>query len=210
MFWHGRVTSPGGDDAWREEAVEILRRDGVLAFPTDTLYGLAVDPRSERAIEKLYLIKRRSVDQGIPLIAADEAQLLQAGAVLSPLAARLAARFWPGPLTILVPAWPALTPALLAGRSQVAVRVPDHPVAHALAAAFGYPLTSTSANRSGHPATQIPAEVVAALGADLDGIVDAGVCPGGPPSTIVDVCDGALRLVRAGAVPWERVLESMR
>jgi L-threonylcarbamoyladenylate synthase len=210
MFWHGRVTSSGTDETWRTEATAILRRDGVLAFPTDTLYGLAADPRSERAVARLYRIKGRHVDQAIPLIAAGDAQLRAAGVTLPPLAARLSAAFWPGPLTILLPAWDELTPSLLAGGRQVAVRVPDHPVARALADALGYPITSTSANRSGDPASRDPGDVIRALGEDLDGIVDAGACPGGAPSTIVDVAGGSLRLVRAGAVPWERVLESIR
>jgi L-threonylcarbamoyladenylate synthase len=110
----------------------------------------------------------------------------------------------------VVPAWPGLDARVHAGRGTVAVRVPDHPVARQLAEACGWPITSTSANRSGQPATSDPEAVRAALAADLDGLIDAGPSPGGAPSTIVDAGGDAPRLVRAGAVPWERVLECLK
>ena len=205
-MWQLRV-SDVVEAGWRSRAVDALRARGVVAYPTDTLYGLAADPRSAEAIRRLYRIKGRSVDQAIPLIAAGPAQLDACGLVWTRAAARLARVFWPGPLTLVVPAWPGLCADLLNGGSRVAVRVPAHDLARTLADVFGYPITSTSANRSGEPATADPAVVAAALGDDLEGLLDGGMSPGGPPSTIVDTCDEALRLVRAGAVPWERVLE---
>jgi L-threonylcarbamoyladenylate synthase len=206
--WH--VSPERTDGTWAVEAAARLREGAVIAFPTDTLYGLAADPRLPPAIRKLYRIKGRAVDQAIPLIAASLAQLHACGVVLLPPVIRLARAFWPGPLTVLVPAWPELAPGALAGGATVAVRVPGHEAARALAAALGHPLTSTSANRSGEAPTTDPAVVAAALGGGLDGLVDAGPSPGGPPSTIVDVSSETPRLVRAGAIPWERVLESLR
>jgi L-threonylcarbamoyladenylate synthase len=207
-YWH--VNQASADGLWAVEAAARLREGAVIACPTDTLYGLAADPRLSLAIERLYRIKGRAVDQAIPLIAASLGQLETCGAVLTPAARRLADAFWPGPLTIVVAAWPGLCPEALAGGATVAVRVPDHAAAIALAAALGHPVTSTSANRSGDPPTTDPAVVAAALGGGLDGLVDAGPCPGGPPSTIVDVSSDTPRLVRTGAVAWERVLESLR
>ncbi len=188
-------------------AAAVLRAGGVVAFPTDTLYGLAVDPGSPTAVAQLYRIKGRQVDQAIPLIASDLEQVEAYAGALPPLARSLAARFWPGPLTILIPAWAGLDAAVHAGRGTVAIRVPAHALARSFAAACGRPVTATSANRSGEPATSLPDEVLRCLGRDLDALIDGGPSPGGPPSTIVDATGTAPRLIRAGAVAWERVLE---
>jgi L-threonylcarbamoyladenylate synthase len=208
-MWRARVTDDGAGE-WLALSLGTLSREGVVAYPTDTLYGLGADPRSAAAVARLYRIKGRAVDQAIPLIASDRAQLEACGAVLSPLGARLAEALWPGPLTLVIDAWPGLDAALLAGGDGVAVRVPAHDVARALARGLGHPITSTSANRSGEPATPDPDAVAAAIGPDLDGLVDAGRAPGGPASTIVDARGRAPRLLRAGVVPWERVLEFER
>jgi L-threonylcarbamoyladenylate synthase len=209
-MWRELVYLAGANHAWEDRAAEALRRHGVIAYPTDTLYGLAADPRSETAIARLYRIKGRPVDRATPLIAASTDQLRECGAILTPLAERLSTMFWPGPLTLVVSAWDGLSSSALCGGSTVAVRVPGHRVARTLARVAGYPITSTSANRTTCPATSDPDVVAAELGADLDGLVDDGWCPGGPPSTIVDACGDRPCLVRAGAVPWERVLESER
>jgi L-threonylcarbamoyladenylate synthase len=187
------------------EAVEVLRRGGVVAYPTDTLYGLAVDPASDRAVRKLFELKGRDAASAIALIAADPAQAEQAGR-FGPIERRLAASFWPGPLTIVVPASDALSP-LLAPRGTLGVRVPDHPVARALAGRFGECVTATSANPSGTDAPASAAGVARAFSEGIDLLLDAGALRGGPPSTIVEVVDGRLTLHRAGAIAWERVLE---
>jgi L-threonylcarbamoyladenylate synthase len=209
-MWYCRVSPADADQSWTDAAAAIVRAGGVLAFPTDTLYGLACDPRQASAVAKLYRIKGRAAGQALPLIAGSREQLLACGAVLNPAGRRLAEQFWPGPLSLIVPAWDSLCPDVLGGLSSVAVRVPDHPVARALADALGFPITSTSANRSGCPPTNDPAHVAGELAGALDGLIDAGLSPGGPPSTLVDVSGTDLRLVRAGAVAWERVLESVR
>lgn len=205
-MWYCDVTAHASE-TWALEAANRLGTGQVLAFPTDTLYGLAADPRNPSAVGRLYRIKGRAVDEAVPLIAADVGQLDACRAVLPPIARSLIEHFWPGPLTLVVPAWDGLCPALLGGRNTVAVRVPDHDVARAIARAFGYPITSTSANRSGQPGTADPGEVRRVLGTQLDGLIDAGPSPGGRPSTIVDATGPALRLLRAGAVAWDRVLE---
>jgi L-threonylcarbamoyladenylate synthase len=190
-------------------AAAILRRGGVVAYPTDTLYGLAANPASAAAVGQLYRIKGRPVDLAIPLIASGIPQIVDAGGTLPPAGMRLAERFWPGPLTLIVSAWPGLDARVRGTRGTVAVRVPDHPVARLLADECGWPITSTSANRSGGPAPSSADEVRAALGDALDGIIDAGPTRGGEPSTIVDLTGGTPALVRAGAVAWERVLECL-
>ena len=191
-------------------AAAILRSGGIVAYPTDTLYGLAANPASAAAMAQLYRIKGRRVDLAIPLIASGIAQIEAAGGALGPATRRLAEAFWPGPLTLVIPAWPGLDPSVHAGRGTVAIRVPDHPVACMLAEACGWPITATSANKSGEPSTMAPEAVRLALAADLDGLIDGGPSPGGPPSTIVDAAGGAPRLLRAGAVPWDRVLECLQ
>lgn len=189
-------------------AAEILRLGGVVAYPTDTLYGLAVDPRSRAALGNLFEVKGRDARAAIPLIAADAEQADQVGR-LGRVERQLAQVFWPGPLTLVVPATAAVEPALLGGGDTVAVRVPAHTVARALAHAFGFCVTSTSANRSGAPPAATAAAVSATLRDRVDLLLDGGDAPGGPPSTIVRVDGGRPTLLRAGAIAWERVLESL-
>jgi L-threonylcarbamoyladenylate synthase len=186
--------------------VTAIQAGGVVALPTDTLYALAVDPRSSSAVGRLFVSKRRPQDRPIPLIAGSLEQVRDGVGTLTPLAERLALEYWPGPLTLIIPASPALSPAIHLGTGNVAVRVPDHAVARALALAVGHALTSTSANVSGRDAAATADEVALALSDEVDVLIDAGPAPGGLASTIVDVTGQAPILVRAGAVPWERVL----
>ena len=179
-----------------------------MAYPTDTLYGLAVDPRSAVAVAKLFSVKRRVPGHAIPLIAADEAQAELAGA-FTPVARRLVRVFWPGPLSIVVAATDQVCAGVRAADGSVAVRVPDSGVARALAGAFGFCITATSANLTGEPPTASADAVRDTLAGRVDYILDAGDAPGGEPSTIVDARGSTIRLVRAGVVPWKRVLESL-
>ena len=190
-------------------AVDVLRRGGVVAYPTDTLYGLAVDPRSDAAVERVFAVKERERSAAVALIAADVLQAQQAGTFgASELV--LARAFWPGPLTIVVPAAQELSRRLSGDLNTVGVRVPGHAVARALAAAFGSCITATSANISGSPPSMTADEVAATLDGRIDAVLDAGPAPGGPPSTIVEFADGRPVLRRSGAVAWDRVLESLQ
>jgi L-threonylcarbamoyladenylate synthase len=192
-----------------DRIVKILRAGGVVAYPTDTLYGLAVDPRSDAAVERLYEVKGRDERSAITLIAAD---VTQAGEVcrLEATHLKLARTFWPGPLTLVGDARAALPGRLLAGGRTVAVRVPAHPAARAIARALGFCITATSANRAGEAPAGSATEVAATVADRIDAIVDAGPAPGGAPSTIVALREGAPVLVRAGAIAWDRVLESLQ
>jgi L-threonylcarbamoyladenylate synthase len=194
------------DPAMLDPAVAVLRGGGVVAYPTDTLYGLAADPRSSDAVSRVFAIKGRAETSALTLIAADTEQA-SAVAFFSASAAALARAMWPGPLTIVTTARSGLAREALAGGATVGVRVPRHDIARALALRAGFCITAPSANRSGEPPTADPARVLVALpGVDL--LIDGGAAPGGPPSTIVDASTDALRLIREGAVPWSRVLES--
>ena len=189
-------------------AARILTAGGVVAYPTDTLYGLAADPRDPAAVDRLLDAKRRPAGLAIPLIASDRAQAERASGALTPLARRLMDAFWPGPLAIVVYAAAPLDRRVVGDGGTIAVRVPSNAVARALAHVFRYPITATSANRSGRPAPATAADAAAAFGTDIDAVIDAGPTPGGAPSTIVDARGAAPRLVREGAVPWDRVLQS--
>jgi L-threonylcarbamoyladenylate synthase len=200
------VTDPEQpDEAAIVEAVGVLRSGGVVAYPTDTLYGLAVDPTSDPAVRRLFDLKGRDAAEAIALIAADPAQAEHAGR-FGPIERRLGTAFWPGPLTIVVPAADTLS-RLLAPRGTLGVRVPAHAVARALARHFGECITATSANRSGAAAPASAAGVVRAFSEGVDLLLDAGAARGGAASTIVEVVDGRLTLHRPGAIAWDRVLE---
>jgi L-threonylcarbamoyladenylate synthase len=188
-------------------AVSAIQSGGIVAFPTDTFYGLAVDPRSSAAVRKIFQVKHRPADQPIPLIAESLSQVADHVGVLTPLATRLASEYWPGPLTLIIAASSELCAEVTRGTGTAAVRVPDHPVARALARALGRAMTSTSANLSGFPPLSSPDEVAASLGDSIDVLVDAGSAPGGMPSTIINASGTNPILVRAGAVHWERVLK---
>lgn len=200
------------------EAVGVLQRGGIVAFPTDTFYGLAVDPRRGDAVERLFALKGRHGALAVPLIASDIDQALAAGE-FRPADVVLADVFWPGPLSIVVPARPVISRAALGAGRTVAVRVPDQAVARALAAAFGFCITATSANLSGASAATSAAEIDAGITRSGEGwhggateilILDAGPAPGGAPSTIVELRPDGPALLRAGAIAWERVLKSLQ
>lgn len=188
-------------------AVEAIRRFEVVACPTDTLYGLAADPRSDQAMAALAALKGRDADRAVALMASS---IEQADAVvdLSRSARRLAGMFWPGPLTIVAPARARLSSRVAGAGGLVGIRVPDHEVPRALAECCGHAITATSANVSGQPPTADP-DVVARTLPGLALLVDAGPAPGGPPSTLVEVVGDGVRLLREGAVSWDRVLESL-
>jgi L-threonylcarbamoyladenylate synthase len=188
-----------------QEAAKWIRTGGVVALPTDTLYGLAADPFSAGAVARVFAAKGRTDDRALPLIAADAEQIAARLGPLPPEGERLAGKFWPGPLTLLVAAPLSLAPGVTAGTGRVGVRVPAHDIARAVCRAADRPLTATSANRSGEPPTSVPDDVERMLGDHLDLLIDAGPTPGGSPSTIVDVTGPVPQLVRAGAVPWTEI-----
>jgi L-threonylcarbamoyladenylate synthase len=197
------------DPATIRAAAACIALGGVVAYPTDTLYGLAADPYNPEAVRHVFAIKGRPDDKPLTLIAGSLADAEAAGR-FTPLAWRLAAAFWPGPLTIVVVADDRLATTVHHGTGAVGIRVPDHAVARALALASGGVVTATSANRSGSPPSDDPAEVANLEQYELTALIEAGRSPGGPPSTIVEASGEVPVLVREGAVAWDRVLESLR
>jgi L-threonylcarbamoyladenylate synthase len=193
-----------------DRAARVIRSGGIVAVPTDTLYGLAADPFDAHAVARIFAVKARAAERALPLVAADREQVVSVFGPLSPLGDRLAASFWPGPLTLLVPAPAGLAVDVTGGTGRVGVRVPRHNVTTALSRAAGRPVTATSANRSGEAPAAGAAEVERSLADAIDLILDAGATPGGPPSTIVDTTGPEPRLVRAGAIPWERIERCLR
>jgi len=193
------------DSASVQVAADVIAAGGVVALPTDTLYGLAADPFRADAVARLFAVKGRSSEQAVPLIAADLEQIVSHLGSLPPIGRCLAERFWPGPLTLLIGAPAALAGDVTGGTGRVGVRVPAHGVARDLCRACQRPLTATSANLSGKPPSSDPDEVERTLGARIDLLLDDGRAPGGRPSTIVDVTGSAPRLVRAGALAWDEV-----
>ncbi len=206
------VNWPAERDDVIRAASAALDADGIVIYPTETFYGLGVGVRSGLGVERLYALKRRDPSQPVPFIASS-LDVVGDVAELGGEAAELARQWWPGPLTLVLPARTTVLPALVSAEGTVAVRVSSHPVAQAVALAAGGLVTSTSANRAGGPPAATPAAARSSLEASLtpiDLLVDGGQTTGGPPSTIVDVTGALPRLLRAGAVPWDRVLEFFR
>src|SRR4051794_19457689 len=201
------VSADAPDASVLAEAADVIRGGGLVAFPTDTVYGIAGDPRSDDAVARLFDLRGRDRGTAVPLIAADIDQARAAGEI-GAREMQLAEAFWPGPLSIVVPAASVLSRAALGGHTTVAIRVPALAVARELAAAFGFPVTATSANPSGVAAAESADEAAAILpGVDL--LLDGGRSPGGPPSRIVALAEHGPVLVRAGAVAWDRVIKSL-
>ena len=188
-----------------QEAARWILDGGLVSIPTDTLYGLAADPCSRSAIARVFAVKGRAAERALPLIAADAAQVAAHLGSLPAAGQRLAEKFWPGPLTLVIAAPSALAPDVTGGSGTVGVRVPADIVARAICAEAGRPITATSANLSGAPATADPDDVERSLGARIDLLIDAGRTRGGAPSTIVDVTGVEPRLVRAGAIAWDDI-----
>jgi len=200
------LDSRSPDPAVLAAAADALCAGLIVAYPTETFYGLGVDPRNAAAVERLFAAKRRAAGMAIPLIAADLEQVDRVGR-LSAVGRRLADRFWPGPIALVIEADATVASAVHSGTGTIAIRVPAHAGARALAARAATAITATSANRS-HAAPATEAEqLMEAFGDEIALVLDGGRTPGGLPSTIVDVTSAEPRLLRAGAVPWERVLE---
>ncbi len=184
-----------------DAAVAALRRGEVVAFPTESSYGLAVDARSRPALEKLFVVKGREAGKPPPILVDGEAMARTLVVAISPVAAQLIARHWPGALTLALPALPSLPPPIVS-EGFVAVRWSPHPVATALVKAFGAPITATSANLSGTPPAH---DAAAAAIPGVACVVDGGPTQGAPPSTLARVHDdGRIEILRPGPVAIDR------
>jgi len=192
------------------EAVRILKGGGVVAFPTETFYGLGVDARNEEAVERIFRIKRRDFNKPIALIVAEERDVAPLAEEIPMTANILMQRFWPGPLTILFRASPAVSNRLTGGTGKIGIRISGHPIARLLAAGIAGPLTATSANPSGGTDCSTADAVMQALGDLPDAIIDAGPTPGEAGSTILDATTVPIRILREGAIAGSLILNTLR
>lgn len=198
---------PASDPQAIEQALRTLESGGLVAFPTDTVYGLAARVSDPASIDRLYAVKGRDSAKAIPVLLSSPDELAQVTAGMNAMAHRLAQRFWPGPLTLVVPRHPSL-PENLSNLATIGVRMPDHGVALALLRRSG-PLAVTSANRSGGENTCTAQEVQAQLGGRIELILDGGKTPGGSPSTVVNCTGPEPAILRQGpitAADLQRVL----
>ena len=188
-------------------AHKILRGGGLVAFPTDTVYGVGALAFDGKAVESIYTAKDRPIEKAIPILIGDMDDLDQIAMDIPKFAGILASRFWPGPLTILVPKKPDL-PQSVSATSTVGVRVPDHEIARALLRAAG-PMAVTSANLSGRASPTTAEEVFAQLGGRIELIIDGGKTPGGMPSTLVDCTGDEIRVLREGPITEEELRSAL-
>jgi len=197
-----------GDDLG--PAIEAIESGGIIAFPTETSYGLGVDPFNEEGVKRLFSLKCRSLDKPLPLLVGNMAMVRSLTTVTSPLAEKLIKKFWPGPLTLIfeaAPEAPALVTAREEGRRSIGLRISPHPLCQRLLQALGRPLTATSANTARMPPALDAIEVEEYFDGSVDIIIDSGRLEGGPPSTVVDARGDEPLFLREGAIGRAHILE---
>jgi L-threonylcarbamoyladenylate synthase len=188
-----------------DRAIEILKNGGIVAFPTDTVYGLGCDVFNVRAVERIYQLKQRSIHLPLPVLLADLAQLADIVASVPETARYFMKRFWPGGLTLVLPKKDTLPDIITAGSNKVAVRIPDHAVPVSLIRGLGAPIIGTSANISDEPSPVTAEEVKQQIDGQVDLIIDMGRCPGGLESTVVDVTGEIPVILRRGVISEEEI-----
>jgi len=203
-----RPSESGMDNALRR-LLQLLDIAEIIAYPTETFYGLGTRYDSEDSLERLYEIKKRPHEKAMPLIIGRAELLSLLTPVIPDAAERLMKRFWPGPLTLIFEACSNLSPYITAGTGKVAVRIPGPSFALDLARHLDYPITATSANISGMPPAQTAAQVIDYFGSSVNAVVDSGKAPGNTPSTIVDVTGSEIRLIRQGMIPQKEIFAAV-
>ena len=188
------------------QGVASLKAGGVVVFPTDTLYGVGADVFNLPALRRVFALKGRPLGLALPVLVSAWEQVESVAQDIPEIGCRLAQRFWPGPLTLVLSRSVRLPDLVTGGLDTVAVRMPDHPIPLALAREFGGPITGTSANPSGEGDLLTLEAVEAQLGSGVDYIISCGSAPAGIPSTVVDVTTGEPRLLRQGALSFETVV----
>jgi len=193
-----------------EQGISILKEGGIVAFPTDTVYGLGAAVSLPRAVERVYQVKGRPRNTPLPLLLADKSQLGEVAEPVPPIARLLAEKFLPGGLTMVLFKSKSVPDIVTGGGKTVALRIPAHPVPLALARGVGTPIIGTSANLSGQPSALTAEEVYAQLNNKVDLIIDGGRCPGGRESTIVDLTGETPLVLREGAISREELKSAYR
>ena len=192
-----------------DAAALVLRRGGIVVYPTETLYALGARADDAAALQRLARAKLRPEGKPLPLLAADREQVLQVARLEGP-ALRAAERFWPGPLTLVLPAAPGLDAAITAGSGSVGIRIPGSAIARELARRAGFALVSTSANPAGGPPPSSPGELARDLVSQVDHVLDCGPTPGGLPSTVIRLEGSSVHVLRDGAIPAASVCDALR
>jgi L-threonylcarbamoyladenylate synthase len=201
---------PGKPEAEKlARAVRVLCEGGVVAFPTETFYGLGADARNETAVEQIFRIKGRNFRNPISVIVADDREVIPLVEEIPAAAQILMKTFWPGPLTLVFRASSSVLPRLTADTGKIGIRVSSHPLARLLARGLGGPLTATSANLSGGPECSSADAVIRALGEFPGSVIDGGETPGGAGSTILDVTVSPPRILREGAISGDFILNAL-
>lgn len=188
-----------------EQGVSILKQGGIVAFPTDTIYGLGACANLTQAVERVYRVKERPQNMALPLLLAHTSQISEVADYVPPIAWLLAGNFLPGALTLVLFKSSSISDIITAGGITVAVRIPDHPVPVALVEGLGAPVVGTSANLSGKPGSLTAEEVYYQFDDKIDLVIDGGRCRGGKESTIVDVTGKKPIILREGAIPIEKL-----
>jgi len=199
--WQIRPEDP--DPGILRRAADLLAAGGLVVIPTETYYGIAADLRRPQALRRVQQLKGRGADKPLLLLVQDIAAARALAPVAPPLLETLAARFWPGPLTMVLPAAPGLPDTVVSATGGVAVRQSPHPVTTALLRALGSPISGTSANRTGRPPARLVAELDLGGDSAVAAVLDAGATPGGPPSTLLDLTRRPPRVLRPGAIAPE-------
>lgn len=192
-----------------EEAAGIIRQGGLVVYPTETFYGLGGDPQNEAAIKRIFKVKRRPSKMPLPLIISDKSDLRRWVQDVPPIAQRLIKHFWPGPLTILFPHHPSLSEYLTAGSGKIGIRWPMSEIATAIASQAGGAIISTSANISGLGGILDTKALLRQMDGLVDIIIDSGDLPNARGSTVIDITDGALRIIREGDLHVVHILKIM-
>ncbi len=188
-----------------DRGISILKQGGIVAFPTDTVYGLGAYANQHQAVEKIYQVKGRPRNMALPLLLAHISQISEVADPVPPIAWLLAQNFLPGALTIVLHKSNSVSDIITGGGRTIAVRVPAHPIPVALAGGLGIPIVGTSANISGKPSVLTADKVYSQFGDKIDLIIDGGRCPGGRESTIVDVTGETPVVLREGAISEEEL-----
>lgn len=188
-----------------QEAVALLEQGGLVAFPTETVYGLGADARNPDALQKIFAVKQRPIDHPLIVHLADIAQLVEWAREVSPSAFSLANAFWPGPLTLILQKAPGVLDLITGKQETIGLRIPNHPVAQALLKSFGSGIAAPSANRYGRISPTTAQAVREELGSAVDLILDGGQCAVGVESTIVDVSGKQPKILRPGIITAKQI-----
>ncbi len=192
-----------------KEAIRLLHRGGLIAFPTETYYGLGVDPYNRKALQRLFRVKQRTADKAVLLLVADCFQVNRIASTIPADFKPLMSAFWPGPLTLVFPASHSLPGLLTGGTATVGLRQSSHPAAAQLVREYGGPITATSANISGETPATTAGQVVEIFGKTVDLVLDGGSTPGGSGSTLAGY-DREVFCIRPGKIPFKRIQQALQ